>query len=336
MTRSMPLVKRSGPLAESKPSSRWRTCQPRIAMTSRPRARPATAARATSGLSASGLGGGYGARVGMAVSVDGADRRRAVAMNRQIADGRMLATDRALRIALQLHFAEAHAEGVVREEPPNERLADAEENLHRFRRLHHSDYAWEHAQDTRLASGGDEAGRGRCRIETAVAGPLVRGEDRGHALELEDGAVDVGLAREIAGVIDEVAGVEIVRPVDDEIVVLDDVHHVVHVDACGQLDHLHVGIQGLDGLRARVHLRPPHAGCGMEHLTLKVRHVHHVAVHESHGAHARRGQIERGRGAQSTRTDEQHLGAQKLALSLLADLREKEMTAIALDLVAGE
>jgi hypothetical protein len=74
----------------------------------------------------------------------------------------------------------------------------------------------------------------------------------------------------------------------------------------------------------------------VEHLTLKVRHVHHVAVHEAHGAHARRGQIERGGGAQAARPDEQHLGAQELALSLLADVREEEVAAVALDLVAGE
>src|SRR4029453_10437292 len=263
-------MKRRAPLAASKLSSRWRTCQPSTAITSRPTARPATADQATRGCSASGLGGGwYGGRVRMAISVDGARGRRAFAMDGEIADGRMLAADGALGVASQLDLTEAHAERIVGQEPSDERVTDAEEDLHRLGRLHHTDYAWEHAQDPGLASGGDEARRRRRGIEAAVAGPLVGSEDGGHALELEDGAVDVGLAREIAGVVDEVAGVEVVRPVDDEIVVLDDVHHVVHVDARGQLDHFHVGIEGLDGLRARVHLGPAAPGCGVEQLTLK-------------------------------------------------------------------
>src|SRR5881397_3553481 len=181
-------MNRSAPLAASKLSSRWRTCQPSTDITSSPTARPATADQATRGCSASDLGGGDGARFGMAVSVDGARGRRAFAMDGKIADGRMLAADGALGVALQLHLAEAHSQRVVGEEPSDERVTDAEEDLHRFGRLHHSDYAWEHAQYPRLASGGDEARRGRRGIEAAVAGTLVGSEYGSHALELEDGA----------------------------------------------------------------------------------------------------------------------------------------------------
>ena len=52
-----------------------------------------------------------------------------------------------------LHLAEAHAERVVGQQPPDQRLADAEQQLDGLRRLHHPDDAWEHAQDAGLASG---------------------------------------------------------------------------------------------------------------------------------------------------------------------------------------
>src|SRR5215470_2641962 len=332
----MPCVNRSALLPALRSSSRWRTCQPSAASTSRAKARPPTAVHAAKGFLDSGLGCGSGDWLGMTVSVDGAGCRGALAMNRQIADGRVLAAERTLRIPSELHLAHAHAEGVIRHEAPDERLPDPEEKLHGLSRLYHSDHAWERAQDPGLASGGNEA-RWRWRgIEAAVAGALVRREDRGHAFELENRAVDVSLAREVAGIVDEIARVEVVGSIDDEVVVLDDVHHVVHVDAHGQLDDLHIGVERLDGLRARVDLGTSHAARGVEHLTLQVRHVPHVAAHEPQGAHAGCGQVERRRRAQSAGADQQDLGAEELALALLADLREKEMPAVALDLIAGE
>src|SRR6187431_1672058 len=124
-----------------------------------------------------------------------ADRARVggAAVDREIRDRRVLAAERALRVATQLDLAEAHAEGVVGEQTPDQRLTDAEQQLDRLGGLYYSDDAWEHAQDAGLASAGDEAGRRRRRIEAAIARALVGGEDARHALELEDRAVDVGL-----------------------------------------------------------------------------------------------------------------------------------------------
>src|SRR5215831_1402624 len=336
MTRSIPCMSRSALLLPWKLRLRWRICQPSATSTARPRARPATAIHARRSFLASGLAGGNGNRLGMAISVDGAHRRGALTMDREIANSRVLAAQRALRVAPQLDFAETHAERVVGEETADQRLTDAQEQLHRLGGLHDADDAWEHAQDAGLASGGDEAGRWRRGIEAAIARSLVGREDRGHALELEDGAVDIGLAGQIAGVVDEVARVEVVRAVDDEIVVFDDVHHVVYIDAHRQLDDVRVRVEGLDGLSSRVHLGPAHARRGVKDLALEIRYVQHVSVHEADGAHACRRQVERGRRSEAARSDEEHLGAEELALPLLAHLCEEEMAAVPLDLVARE
>src|SRR5204863_6494522 len=52
-----------------------------------------------------------------------------------IGDRRVLTADRALRIATQMHLTEALLERVVEEVTTDERLADPEQQLDRFRRL---------------------------------------------------------------------------------------------------------------------------------------------------------------------------------------------------------
>ena len=51
-------------------------------------------------------------------------------------------------------------ERVVGQEPADQRLALAEEQLHGLGRLHHPDESREHAQDASFVSGRDEAGGG--------------------------------------------------------------------------------------------------------------------------------------------------------------------------------
>src|SRR5215475_9402968 len=99
MTRSISWRNRSALPLAVKSRSRWRICQPSTAITVRARARAATASHARSGLLASGLGGGNGDWFGMAVSVDGAHGGRPLAMNREIANGGVVAAHRTLRIA---------------------------------------------------------------------------------------------------------------------------------------------------------------------------------------------------------------------------------------------
>ena len=77
----------------------------------------------------------------------------------------------------------------------------------------------QHAEDAAFGAGGHEARRRRLGVEAAVAGAALRREDRGLALEAEDRGVDVGLAEQHAGVVDEVARREVVRAVGDDVVV---------------------------------------------------------------------------------------------------------------------
>src|SRR6266849_10197465 len=120
--------------------------------------------------SAAGLGGdASGRRLPVTVRRSLTGGACAVSVDREILDRRRGPAEGALGIAPQPDLAEAHAERVVGQKPPDQRLADAEQQLYGLRRLNRSDHSWEHAQDTGLASGGDEARRRWCRVEAAVA-----------------------------------------------------------------------------------------------------------------------------------------------------------------------
>ena len=144
----------------------------------------------------------------------------------QFFDGRVRAADGAVGILAELEVAEVHAQRVDQQEAADERLADAEDELDDLGRLDDADEAGQDAEDAALGAGRDEARRRRFGIEAAVARAFLGGEDAGLALEAEDGAVGVGLAGEDAGVVDEVARLEVVGAVGDDVVVLEDLERV--------------------------------------------------------------------------------------------------------------
>src|SRR5207302_3062588 len=135
---------------------------------------------------------------------------------------------------------------------------------------------------------------------------------------------------------DEVTGIEVVRAVDDQVVVLDDVQDVVDVDAHRQRDHVHVRVEGPQAPGARLDLRLADVGRGVQNLALQVREVDDVTVHEPDRPHAGRGQVERRRRPEAAGADEEDLRPEERALPLLADLAQQEVPAVALDLVGRE
>src|SRR5436190_1954644 len=145
----------------------------------------------------------------------------------QFRDGAMVAADGALGILAELQLAELHAEGVVEHEASDEGLADAEDQLDGLGRLDEADRAGEDAENAAFGAARNEARGWRLGIEATVAGAALIGEDGRLTLEAENGAVDVGLAKQDAGVIHQVASGEVVGAVDADVLVLEDVERVL-------------------------------------------------------------------------------------------------------------
>ena len=139
---------------------------------------------------------------------------------------RVFRADRALGVLAELELAELHLQRVEQQQPADQRVADPDDQLDDLVGLERADDPGQHAEHAALGAGRHQARRRRLREEAAVARPLRSPEDRDLALETEDRAVDVGLAQHHAGVVDQVAGREVVGPVHDEVVVLEQVERV--------------------------------------------------------------------------------------------------------------
>ena len=144
----------------------------------------------------------------------------------QLGHGRMRAADRAVGVLAQLQLAEAHPQRVVDQEPADQRLAGAEDQLDRLGRLDRADDAGQHAEHAAFGAARHQSGRRRLGIQAAVARAVLGREHRCLALEPEDAAVDVRLAEQHARVVHEIARREVVGAVEDDVVRLEQLQRV--------------------------------------------------------------------------------------------------------------
>src|SRR5208283_3304305 len=85
----------------------------------------------------------------------------------QLGDGRLVAADRASRIAADLELTEAHLQRIIKHQPADQRLALAEDQLDRFSRLDAADETRKDAQHPTLSTARHFPRRRRLRIEAA-------------------------------------------------------------------------------------------------------------------------------------------------------------------------
>src|SRR6266446_6646609 len=99
-------------------------------------------------------------------------------------NARSLAADRALRIAADIKFAKLYLERIEMEQPPDQRLADIEDELERFISLQRADDPRQHAEHPCFRAVRHRAGRRRLGKEAAITGATeVRRKDRRLSIE---------------------------------------------------------------------------------------------------------------------------------------------------------
>ncbi len=161
-------------------------------------------------------------------------------------------------------------------------------------------------------------------------------EDADLAVEPEDGAPDVGLSEDGGGVVDQVAGGEVVRAVEDEVVAGEQLQCVGGVEPDVVEPHVHQGVQCSNGVPGRLDLGPAHVRNPVDHLALQIAQVDGVVVDDSQGSHPRGGKVEEGRRAQAAGPDDQDLGVLEPALAQRADFGNDEVAGIPLDLFGSQ
>ena len=249
-------------------------------------------------------------------------------------DRRLLAADRALRIAPQTQLAELHVERVEQQQTPHERSPLAQRELQNLRRLNAPDDARQHPQHAALGAARHHPRRRRLGIKAAVTRPAqVRREDTRLSVEAENRPVNIGLLQDHARVVREVARREIVRAIHDDVVLPDDLERVLAAQAHVVAHDFHVRIDLVDRLLGRLGFRAAHIARAVNDLPLKVREIHRVEIDEADFANARRREIHRNRRTQPARTDAQHARRADFFLPGHAHFREDEVARVAADFV---
>src|SRR4029077_7748676 len=131
----------------------------------------------------------------------------------QLRHGRMRAADRAIRILLQLELPKLQLQGVEQDQASEGGLTRSQDELDRPHRLDRADDAREDAEHAAFGTRGNQSGRWRLRVETAVARPALGVEYRRLTLEAKNRAVDVRLVEQHACIVHEVAGREVIGAV---------------------------------------------------------------------------------------------------------------------------
>ena len=136
----------------------------------------------------------------------------------------------------------------------------------------------------------------------------MRREDAHLALKLENAAVHDRLPDQHRGIVHQVARGEVVRAIDNDVIVPEERHDVVHRETLGIHAHLDIRIERVDRQRGGGGFGHPHTVSGVQHLALQVRAIDHVRIDDAQRADTRRGQVQRRRGAESPGPDQYDFG----------------------------
>ena len=249
----------------------------------------------------------------------------------------MLSADRALAVAPEFEFPEFQVERVEKEQAVQKGEALAQDEFEDFGGLDEADDAGNDAEDAGLGATGREPGRGWFWKKTAVAGAAqVRGQDAGLALEAEDGAVDVGFLEEHAGIVDQVAGREIVAAIGHEVVGSNEFEGIPAGQAGGVQEDFDVRIEAGEGVAGRFGLGAAEVRGAMKDLALKIGEVHLVEIHQAQLADTGRRQVEGDGGAEATGAEAKDAGGANFLLAFEADFGQAEVTRVTAQFVIVE
>src|SRR6266704_1606362 len=237
----------------------------------------------------------------------------------------------------QLHRGQRRAgrrgQRLVDEQPPDQRVADAGDELDRLVGLDRADRGAEHAEHAALGAGGNHARRGRLGVQAAVAGTVLGPEDAGLPVEAVDRAPHVRLALEHAAVVDQIAGGEVVGAVHDQVVVADDPAGVLGGETGLVEGDLDVGVDLADLVAGALQLGAADVRGAVDDLPLQVGGVNVVEVDDADVADAGGGQVHGVGRAEAAGPDQQHAGVLQPLLPIHRHVGDDQVPRVAEDLI---
>ena len=177
------------------------------------------------------------------------------------------------------------------------------------------------------------SGRRRFRKDVPVIRPpgaiRIQVIEHGYlTLKLKDGGIDIDLAFQHTGVIDQVSGRKIVRSIGNDIILSDQLPGIGPIQT-GLVDHhIDIGIQTLQSFLCLSGLAFADIVRGKEDLSLEITVINGVKINNADVAYSGGGQIQEGRTAQSARTDHQNTGFFQGFLPIQPEFRDDDMPRI--------
>ena len=150
------------------------------------------------------------------------------------------------------------------------------------------------------------------------------------AIETQDTTMRERLSCHHTSIIDEELHGEVVGAINDEIIFLDDVERIRRVEEFVVGVHFHIRVDGFDFLLSAHHLRHAHILGEMDDLTLEVGKVHHIGINDTDASDAGGSEIEQDGCPQSASPHHKYTGIHSLFLTLHANIRQQDMSGIAL------
>src|SRR6266436_3857961 len=237
----------------------------------------------------------------------------------ELVDGGMLSAHRAVGILAQFQLAEFHGQSVKQQQAASEAIAAAEDQLDGLHGLNGPDDSGQHAQNAALRARWHEPGWRRLRIQAAIARTIGHAEHGHFSFEAKNRAVHIGLTKQNARVVDEIAGGKIVGAIDDDIEIFRELERVVAGQLRFERLDLNIRIQAGKALARRSGFRLANVAGAECHLPLQIREVHYIEVYQAQSPHTGSGEVQTQRRAQAAGANQQHLGALELELTFHAD-----------------
>ena len=210
------------------------------------------------------------------------------------------------------------------------RLADAGEQLDRFRRLQRPDGSGERREHAHHCAG-HLLGLAALGEQARVAGRVVPAQVEYGELPVEPdrGARNQGLGMLHARAVERVARGEIVAAVENHVGGCDEPVELRPLQPRGKRDDFDVGVHFVERRACRCCLGCAYRPVAIEDLALQVRRVDLVAIGNGELADAACREVERSRAAQAPGADDQGVAGKEALLRFDAELLEQDVPAVA-------
>ena len=140
---------------------------------------------------------------------------------------------------------------------------------------------------------------------------------------------DQRLAGKITGIVQQIAGLEIIAAIGHQIVLRDQTGGVLRIQPHGVFVNDNFGINRLEGLRRACHLERADPVGGMDDLALQVRDIDRIEIDDAQRTNPGRRQIKQHRRTKPARANHQDTRIQQAQLPFFADLIEDDMARVA-------